>query len=144
MKIDVLGTPYEIIKKAYEDDNLFEKNNWVGYCGEFTKEIVICDLKTHPSWKEDSEAAIRNSEISTLRHEIVHAFLNESGLSWCSLNYSSGWAKNEEMIDWFAIQGEKIYKAWEFAEKSFYKQEYTILADGEEIAKAVAGVLRNG
>ena len=129
MKIDVLGTPYEIIKKAYEDDNLFEKNGWVGYCAEFTKEIIICDLKTHPSWKEDDENAIEKSEISTLRHEIVHAFLNESGLSWCSLNYSSGWAKNEEMIDWFATQGEKIYNCWVNAEKLLFGKGYEVARD---------------
>ena len=146
MKIDILGTTYEIIKKAYAEDELFEKNSWVGYCGEFDKQIVVCDLKTHPSWKNDSENAIRQSEISTMRHEIVHAFLNESGLSWCSLNYSSGWAKNEEMIDWFAIQGEKIYKCWQNAESLFFEKPLVIEVDGKEIARSVineAEMLKN-
>ncbi len=39
------------------------------------------------------------------RHEIIHAFLSESGLKSCS-----SWATNEEMIDFFAIQFPKIVK----------------------------------
>ena len=50
----------------------------------------------------------------TLRHEIVHAFLGESGLSNNS-NSIDAWARNEEVVDWFAIQGPKIYKAWQEA-----------------------------
>ena len=51
----------------------------------------------------------------TLRHEIMHAFLNESGLSDSSNQYGGAWAKNEEMVDWIALQGEKIYNAWKEA-----------------------------
>jgi hypothetical protein len=49
----------------------------------------------------------------TLRHEIIHAFLCESGLAANSVVFSDGWACNEEMVDWFAMQGEKIHDAWE-------------------------------
>ena len=48
---------------------------------------------------------------TTLRHEIVHAFLGESGLS-ANSNETDAWARNEEMVDWIAIQGPKIWKAW--------------------------------
>ena len=47
-----------------------------------------------------------------LRHEIIHAFLNESGLSDSSNQYAGAWAKNEEMVDWFAIQSPKIFKVY--------------------------------
>jgi hypothetical protein len=30
-------------------------------------------------------------------------------------NGDIGWAKNEEMVDWFALQGPKIYAAWKEA-----------------------------
>ena len=46
-----------------------------------------------------------------LRHEIVHAFLFESGLDINS-NKSEEWARNEEMIDWLAIQFHKIEKVF--------------------------------
>jgi hypothetical protein len=38
-----------------------------------------------------------------LRHELVHAFIYESGLDTCC-----GWARNEEMTDWIATQFPKI------------------------------------
>jgi hypothetical protein len=50
-----------------------------------------------------------------VRHEIVHAFLMESGLDESS-NPADAWATNEEMVDWFARQGPKIYKAWKEAD----------------------------
>ena len=46
-----------------------------------------------------------------MRHEITHAFLNESGLD-ANASDTDCWAKNEEMVDWFAIQSPKIYKAF--------------------------------
>lgn len=49
-----------------------------------------------------------------LRHEIVHAFLYESGL-WQNAYGSKCWAKNEEMIDWMAIQIPKIQRAYKEA-----------------------------
>ena len=46
-----------------------------------------------------------------MRHEILHAFLYESGLRENSCT-SFAWAENEEMIDWFAIQFPKILKIY--------------------------------
>ena len=50
---------------------------------------------------------VEELEKKVLRHEIIHAYLGESGLRG-----SSGWAENEEMVDWFAIQSSKIYKTY--------------------------------
>ena len=52
----------------------------------------------------------------TLRHEITHAFLNESGLQNDTSVPGSGWATNEEMVDWIAIQFPKMKKAFEEAD----------------------------
>lgn len=109
--VNILGTEYAIIVKKYDEDKTFKKYNISGYCSLFEKEIVLCDMKTYPDWEDESEKVRKNQMKMTLRHEIVHAFLNESGLSSNS-NESDAWARNEEMVDWFAIQGEKIYKAW--------------------------------
>lgn len=43
-----------------------------------------------------------------LRHELIHAFLFETGLGFCS-----EWATNEEMVDWFARNWTKINKLME-------------------------------
>ena len=48
----------------------------------------------------------------TLRHELIHAFLAESGLSANALSNYTSWAENEEMVDWIAIQFPKILEVF--------------------------------
>ena len=48
---------------------------------------------------------------NTLRHEILHAYLEESGLS-ANSNSTVTWAQNEEMVEWFSIQAPKIYMTY--------------------------------
>ena len=45
----------------------------------------------------------KDKHIGNRIHEIVHAFLHESGLS-----SNSEWAMNEEIADWIALQLPKI------------------------------------
>jgi hypothetical protein len=42
-----------------------------------------------------------------MRHELIHAFLFESGLDCCS------WADKEEIVDWIAIQFPKLQNVFE-------------------------------
>lgn len=116
MKVNILGTEYEIVKKKYDEDEAFERRSIDGYCDSYVKLIVHCDMTTYKNWEHEPEETIRACEKHTLRHEIVHAFLNESGLSDCAFAYDSAWPKNEEMVDWFAAQGTKIYAAWQAAD----------------------------
>lgn len=115
MKVNILGTEYNVTVKKYNDDEFFKEKNADGYCIADTHEIVICDLCTFPEWEKESEQAREATQKHTLRHEIVHAFLNESGLQDSAGQYDTAWSKNEEMVDWFAIQGPKIYAAWQEA-----------------------------
>ena len=116
MMINILGTFYTVIVKKYDEDEAFEKESCDGYCDGYAKEIVVCDLHTYKGWESAPERSIIQAQKSTLRHEIVHAFFNESGLEQNANSVEGSWARNEEMIDWIAIQGEKIYKAWKEAE----------------------------
>ena len=115
MIINVLGTEYTITVKKYDEDEVFERRSIDGYCDGLTKQIVQCDMHTYKGWEHEPEATIKEAQKQTLRHEIVHAFFNESGLADSSLNLDGAWAKNEEMVDWIALQGPKIYKAWQEA-----------------------------
>lgn len=103
MKINVLGTEYTVEISNRNANSALETND--GYCDSSVKKIVVDDFSVLPDdgVKKENLAA---QTAETLRHEIVHAFLNESGLSACS-----DWAKNEEMVDWIAIQLPKIYTA---------------------------------
>lgn len=114
-KVNILGSDYTVIIKKYDEDPAFAQGGIDGYCEQFTRQIVVCDIATYGEWKDQTKKAQELCQKSTLRHEIVHAFLFESGLADSSGHPSEGWAKNEEMVDWFALQGPKIYEAWRIA-----------------------------
>lgn len=115
MKIDVLGTKYDIIRVKSGQDEYMEKMQFCGYCDHVIKRIVVLDLKSVPEWKAESEYRIKEEENETLRHELIHAFLSESGLACNSFVPEKAWAQNEEMVDWFAIQMPKLLKAFQAA-----------------------------
>ena len=117
MQVSILGTPYTIKIKDYKDDKAFEERSIIGYCDDLQKELVVCDPRTYnDAWKDEPQSSVDRQRKETLRHEIVHAFLFESGLSDSACVVQSAWAKNEEMVDWFAVQGPKIYRAWQEAD----------------------------
>jgi hypothetical protein len=109
MKVNILGTEYKIVYEQRSANPKYENCN--GYCDSSVKEIHLCDMKTD----EADIMAIANMDAyrkRALRHEIIHAFMEESGLS--SNSYSPGnWADNEEMIDWIAIQFPKMLKVFQ-------------------------------
>lgn len=110
-KVNILGTEYNIIFKNDKEvcaDMECEIGECGGYCNGFLHEIVIANLDSCI----DSEMAKNNLKKTNMRHEIIHAFLNESGLG-NNANSSDCWAKNEEMVDWFAIQSPKIFKVFQ-------------------------------
>ena len=112
MTVNILGMPYEIIVKKYDEDETFERRSIVGFCDGYVKEIVVCDMHTYKGWENEAEKTVVAAQKQTLRHEIVHAFFDESGLMDSSSVVECPWSQNEEMVDWIANQGMKIYKAW--------------------------------
>lgn len=106
LKINVLGTKWNIFERTNEQDKYLNKCD--GYCDKTTKTIVIT--------KQPPDSEIGNWEVyrrKILRHEIIHAFLIESGL--CENWVHTKWGHDETFIDWFAIQFPKIKKAFEQA-----------------------------
>ena len=101
MQIDVLGTSYSIRQSnKVENLNLEDAD---GYCDHSVKSIVIDTFKDSPGSLEDLDEYKKQ----VIRHEVIHAFLFESGLD------TNSWARNEEIVDWFAIQFPKLLKAFE-------------------------------
>lgn len=105
MKVNILGTEYDIVQ-CHGGPRL---ENIDGCCDETTKEIVV-ETYDGEEGKPGVKAALDVQRKKVLRHEITHAFLFECGLAECS-----PWAQNEELVDWIAIQGPKIFKAWQEA-----------------------------
>ena len=110
--VQVLDTIYTIQIKRFDEDPSFKDEGLGGWCRAATREIILLDYKTAPGNERESVSACLKTMKLNLRHEIVHAFFNESGLQFNGLQYEGAWCKNEEMVDWFAAQGPKIYRAW--------------------------------
>lgn len=104
MKIDILGTNYKIKLDVINDERL---DDIAGYIDQSEKLIAIA--KVEPC--KDSIKDLKGYRNKVLRHEILHAFMYESGL-WTDSNGAEAWAMNEEMIDWIAIQSPKIFDAF--------------------------------
>jgi hypothetical protein len=111
MKINILGTEYEIIYGSRKDYPNLEQLS--GYIDVTIKKIIVCDFA------EDADDPFSKQNLDdfkkeTVRHEIIHAFLYESGLAGNS-HATTQWAEDEEMVDWMAIQFPKIAKVFEEA-----------------------------
>lgn len=111
--VNILGSVYTIAVKSYGEDEAFERRGIEGYCNGAAKQIVVCDMATCAGWEHESPGTVIMTQKRILRHEIVHAFLHESGLAGNTLTLDGGWAANEEMVDWIALQGLKLHAAWE-------------------------------
>lgn len=111
MIVNILGTEYTILTDDANDPELKEKDR-VGYCFYDAREIHIANPDTDNDWKNEPDKAKENFKNRVLRHEIIHAFLMESGLNADTTDIEA-WATNEEMVDWIAIQFPKLKKAFE-------------------------------
>lgn len=114
--INILGTKYKVIYREYKQDPLLKKRSLIGYSDSTDKLICVGRIMTFPGYESENEEYCRKVEKSTLRHEIIHSFLSESGLGDSFLKPDCGWAKNEEMVDWFAIQFPKILEVMKSAD----------------------------
>lgn len=111
MTLNILGTEYKVMMV----DSRKMPDGFGGFCDPDLHTIEVVRLETLDAWKDEPARKRTAREKEFLRHEIVHAFFNESGLKDNCINGCDAWARNEEMVDWFAIQGPKIYKVWKEA-----------------------------
>ena len=89
MKLDILGTKYEYSEPNEKTDPDLKEN--AGYCDYNLKKIVVCsDIETR--------YAMRKIQ----RHEVIHAFMHESGLD--------KYTDDETLVDWIANMFPKILK----------------------------------
>lgn len=98
MKVNILGTEYTIELKELNDEDID------GYCDYTSKHIVI---RLDNYYNVENFESLQNKQ---LRHEIIHAFMAESGLQ-SNWKHDLGFGHDETTVDWFAIQFPKILKA---------------------------------
>ena len=94
--INVLGTDYKILIEEQEVIQKFLGSNKVELDG-------LCDYGTKTIYIDSEIAKEFYGYKTTLRHELVHAFIEESGLAT-----QVSWARNESLVDWLALQIPKI------------------------------------
>ena len=90
MNINVMGTQYNVFVSTPDKDERLKTCD--GYIAPEAKMIVL----------DRNNKSIHQEHVLT--HEITHAFLYESGLD------VETWANNEEIVDWIALQLNKMFK----------------------------------
>lgn len=105
MELYILGEKWELEERyAFEDDTL---ENCDGYCDKTVRLIVVC--------KKEKDCNLSDFEMyqrKVMRHEIIHAFLFESGLHE---NFMHRDGHDETYVDWFASQYPKISSVFQKA-----------------------------
>ena len=102
----ILGTQYNIKLISEADDPMLKTLE--GYTDPTVHKIVVKLIEKQDNTSQNVADYAKN----IMRHELIHAFLFESGLGDCA-NEIDCWAQNEEMIDWFAYQSPKIFKLFQ-------------------------------
>lgn len=103
--INVLGTDYTIEYKERSADKMFSSGAADGYCDSTSKRIVLR--------KEDEQDNLDNYSVymkKLTRHEVVHAFMFESGLGSNFQHIEFG--QEETMVDWIAYQFPKMLEVF--------------------------------
>lgn len=104
MIVNILGTDYTIESHSKAEDAYLK--NCDGYCDKTSKRIVV----TTDNTDLDNFDVYYNK---ILRHEIIHAFMYESGLHE---NFKhEQWGHDETQIDWFAYQFPKMLEVFKKA-----------------------------
>lgn len=106
--INILGTEYKFIDKVERGKDLDLENNF-GICCYYQKVIKIVDIDTVAACDNETRFDKESLRKETIRHELIHAFIYESGLRDSS-HSPQNWGQDEEIIDWFAVQMPKIFK----------------------------------
>ena len=102
MKIHILGAEWTISTSRKKDDEEFSIGCADGWSDYTKRKIVVMDKEDYPP-QTDKDKYYNQ----ILRHELIHAFLNESGLVSGSCDWHC-----EEMVDWLAIQSPKIFEVF--------------------------------
>ena len=102
--VSILGTQYKIL--IIPEGDYRYKRDADGWCDSSSKELLLFNFKQDLDSKRD----LAEYQKQVLRHQIIHAFLFESGLNINS-GRSNSWATNDEMVDWMAIQEPKLHSS---------------------------------
>ena len=107
MEVNILGTVYKILIDVPDEDM---PEGAYGCMDQSIRTIKVAKFEKDRNSVQDLDEYRKK----VLRHEIIHAFLYESGM-WNNSGTAECWGMDETITDWFAIQSPKIFKAFEEA-----------------------------
>lgn len=99
-EVNILGSVYSIKRKKLKD------SDYDGFTDFTSRTIVV---------RKDNFNKLGNFDAlmaRQLRHEIIHAFMAESGLQ-SNFEHCTKFGHDETMIDWYAIQYPKIKEVFD-------------------------------
>lgn len=96
--VSVLGVDYNISVDNVKNDTSLKKLN--GYCDNSISKIVIRDDLMTPDEDTCEDMSVFAHKI--VRHELIHAFMDESGVTGCD------WKHDESLVDWLAVMMPKM------------------------------------
>ena len=103
--IKILGTEYSRLFDSPEE----EMPDGADGCMDCsTKTIRIAKIERNKNTVQNLTEYVKK----VLRHEIIHAFMFESGI-WNNSGGTACWGQDETITDWFAIQSPKIFKVFQ-------------------------------
>lgn len=105
--VSVLGTDYRIFLDVPEAEDPILKE-CAGYCDKTSHRIAVCEKAAGANL--DDYARYRKRVI---RHELIHAFLFESGLGGDAAWHIEGQEHPEQTVDWIARQFPKMLEAFQ-------------------------------
>lgn len=100
-QVNVLGTIYTVKTESEMNDPKLKECD--GYCDDTLKLCVVADFIPDTM----SKSNLDDYKNKVVRHELIHAFLFESGLAEMSAD--------ETFVDWIASQFPKLLKVFEDA-----------------------------
>lgn len=103
-RVNILGVNYTV-RYVGPENKIITRKGAVGYTNPRLRVILVLDTRQSDAYTYLVDHLASATE--TMRHEVIHAFLDQSGLGGNSMP-TDAWACNEEMVDWFAIQWPKI------------------------------------
>lgn len=106
--VNILGTEYKIIFDV-PDEGMPEYDD--GCMDQSIQTIKIAEIESDRNTIQDMDSYRKK----VLRHEIVHAFLYESGM-WNNSGSTNCWGMDETITDWIAIQSPKLFQAFKEAD----------------------------
>lgn len=97
--VSILGTPYKIIREKFENEDIDGETDYTSH------QIRI--LTDNINNLGDFDVLMKKQ----LRHEIIHAFMAESGLQ-ANFEHYRQFGHDETTVDWFAIQFPKMLEVF--------------------------------